>query len=209
MNGWLHSSVTWKLALSTCLLSAGVVQAQVSGDSGSSHSYPYWGTAPGNYPSSTSNIPEPRMPVPSISSATHSRSAFSGSSLSSSLGSSFLDGYASPFHSLGGAAPLLSGQEQAAQLYLRVPADAKVLFNGEETKQTGKVRHFYSPSLPPGKKFSYDIEVLWTKDGQPAKEKRHIEVHPGDRLQIDFTKPTARKDANTRASHVSHSSDAK
>jgi len=80
--------------------------------------------------------------------------------------------------------------DNRAHISLHVPADAQVWFDGKATKQTGTVRQYHSPELPPGKKYHYEVRVRWMKDGKPVEEKRRIEVEARDWLRFDLTQPS-------------------
>jgi len=80
--------------------------------------------------------------------------------------------------------------DNRAHIALRVPADAKVWFDGQATTQTGTLRQYDSPPLPPGKKFVYEVRARWMKDGKPIEEKRRIKVQARDWLRFDLTQPT-------------------
>jgi len=70
---------------------------------------------------------------------------------------------------------------------VRVPADAQVWFENQQTSVTGTLRRFESPALAPGKEFFYEIRVGWTENGQPVERTRRVPVHAGDRINLDFT----------------------
>jgi len=82
------------------------------------------------------------------------------------------------------------GQEsgQRATLRIRLPADARLLVEGQETKQTGANRTFTSPPLTPGKKFNYTFEWTYRKDGKPVTRTRTIYVRAGENKEVDLTK---------------------
>jgi uncharacterized protein (TIGR03000 family) len=77
--------------------------------------------------------------------------------------------------------------DNRAHIWLRVPADAEVWFEGAKTKQTGTLRHFFSPPLAAGKIYSYQVQVRWSKDGTPVERKQQIDVHAGDSLRLDLS----------------------
>src|SRR5262249_31075720 len=52
-----------------------------------------------------------------------------------------------------------------AHLTVRVPADARVWFDGAATTSTGPVRQFPSPPLTPGKRYSYEVRASWKEGG--------------------------------------------
>jgi uncharacterized protein (TIGR03000 family) len=79
-----------------------------------------------------------------------------------------------------------SRRDTRARIWLRVPADAEVWFNGAKTKQTGTLRCYLSPPLTAGRDYSYQVQVRWQKDGKTVERKRQVEVHAGDLLHLDF-----------------------
>jgi uncharacterized protein (TIGR03000 family) len=114
----------------------------------------------------------------------------------------------SPFYSpaaLGSTlAPVLneSGappqEDNRARIWLRVPADAAVWFEGIRTRQTGTQRYFFSPPLAPGVTYAYDVEARWEEDGKPVERKRQLLVHAGDSLRVDLTQPAASRNTAGR-----------
>jgi uncharacterized protein (TIGR03000 family) len=80
------------------------------------------------------------------------------------------------------------GQTQArATLVVRLPADARLTVDGQETKQTGASRQFYSPVLPAGQRFRYELEASWIgSDGKPVKKSKVVRVSAGDSLTVDL-----------------------
>ena len=101
------------------------------------------------------------------------------------------------------AAPA-AGQEdaQSATLRVRLPAAARLVIDGKETKQTGEARRFYSPPLEAGKSYHYTLEWTYEKDGKRLKGKKVVHVHAGDNKSVDLrnedvkeeSKPPVRKD---------------
>jgi len=86
-------------------------------------------------------------------------------------------------------------RDNRAHVWLRVAADAEVWFEGDKTKQTGTLRYFFSPPLPPGQKHTYDVRVRWNQDGKPVERKQRIEVSAGGSVRLDLTQaPTSQKD---------------
>ncbi len=80
--------------------------------------------------------------------------------------------------------------DNAAHLQLVVPENAEVIFDGNKTTQTGAVREFVSPTLPPDKQFDYTIVVRYTDAaGKPVSDRRVIHVRANDWFRIDFTRP--------------------
>jgi uncharacterized protein (TIGR03000 family) len=67
------------------------------------------------------------------------------------------------------------------RLTLHVPADAKVILAGVETKQTGEVRQFATTRLASGQNWNdYKIVVETTRDGQTLREERTLNLKGGE-----------------------------
>ena len=69
-----------------------------------------------------------------------------------------------------------------------VPADAKIMFQGAKTAQTGGSRRFLSPSLEAGYRYSYSVQATWKENGKEVSQTRSIAVQPGDVVQVTFTR---------------------
>jgi uncharacterized protein (TIGR03000 family) len=85
------------------------------------------------------------------------------------------------------AMPKRGATDNRAHIWLKVPENAEVWVNGVKTKQTGESRYFYSPELETGKKYNYQMRVLWKKDGKPVEETQRILVQAGATIRRDFT----------------------
>jgi uncharacterized protein (TIGR03000 family) len=146
--------------------------------------YPYYSSAPMSYPASGANLPT--LPL-----AGAPRDAFRPSpSVFGSAGVGAFGGGARPYFYLNGVklpAGRAAPSDNRARIWLAVPADAQVWFDGETTKQTGELRHFVSPPLAPGRSYTYSVRVRWTKDGKPAEEERRVSVRAGGSSWSDFT----------------------
>ncbi len=66
-----------------------------------------------------------------------------------------------------------------ALINLNVPADARVWFDGTETKQAGSTREFITPPLATGSQYHYDVKVQWMEHGKEMTRTRRIQVQPG------------------------------
>jgi uncharacterized protein (TIGR03000 family) len=93
--------------------------------------------------------------------------------------------YAPP--AVDNAAPTVGN---AAHVTVRVPADAQLWFQNTLTRQQGTVREFQSPQLAPGKDYVYDVRARWRENGRDIDQTRHVEVHAGSQLTVDFIAPT-------------------
>jgi len=74
----------------------------------------------------------------------------------------------------------------AAHVTVRAPANARVWIGGWETPNTGAVREFDSPSLTPGKKYSYEVKAQWEENGRPVTQTQEVDVSAGARSQAVF-----------------------
>ncbi|HEY7424937.1 MAG TPA: TIGR03000 domain-containing protein [Gemmataceae bacterium] len=86
------------------------------------------------------------------------------------------------------AAPVWGqGSGPRAILRIRLPADARLVVEGQETKQTGPNRRFTSPPLTPGKKYNYTFEWTYRKDGKPVTQTRIVYFRAGENKEVDLT----------------------
>jgi uncharacterized protein (TIGR03000 family) len=67
------------------------------------------------------------------------------------------------------------------------PADAKIMFDGKATMQTGAHRQFFSPSLVAGS-YRYEVHATWLENGKEISQRRTVPVQPGDVVRIDITR---------------------
>jgi uncharacterized protein (TIGR03000 family) len=79
-----------------------------------------------------------------------------------------------------------SADAKPAVITLRVPAGALVQFDGVQTEQSGITRHFETPPLTPGRKYSYDMSVSWTDGGQTVVRKRRVSFQAGEHITLSF-----------------------
>lgn len=181
-----HLVPIWRklgLAFVAALLAVSSAQAQSTNPNGSP--YPYWSSAPQSYSGSQVTIPVPGISPNMISNASQSPPSPTGGSFN--LGG----GYIPPsLTSRDLALPLRERADNKAHIWLRVPESAEIWVNGVKTRQTGESRYFYSPSLAPGKKFSYQMRIRWTKDGKPVEETQNLLVQAGATIRRDFTAPS-------------------
>lgn len=66
-----------------------------------------------------------------------------------------------------------------ALVVAHVPEDARIWFDGDPTVQTGDMRYFASPSLTPGRKYAYTIQVQWYEDGHWVSQTHTFPVRAG------------------------------
>jgi uncharacterized protein (TIGR03000 family) len=66
-----------------------------------------------------------------------------------------------------------------------VPEDAQIWFDGAPTNLRGRLRHFVSPSLTPGKDYTYTARVLWYEDGHWVEQVHTFPVRAGGVTCLD------------------------
>jgi uncharacterized protein (TIGR03000 family) len=75
-----------------------------------------------------------------------------------------------------------------SQLILEVPANAQVFVDGQPTKSTSAVRHFYTPQLDAGQDYFYDVKVVvpTTDDKPPVEWTRRVYVRANQVVRERF-----------------------
>jgi uncharacterized protein (TIGR03000 family) len=77
-------------------------------------------------------------------------------------------------------------------LSIRVPADAIVRINGEQTSQQGPRREFASSGLVPGRCYTFVVSARWAgANGQAMEREQRIQVRGGERRTVDFLTPSS------------------
>jgi uncharacterized protein (TIGR03000 family) len=72
----------------------------------------------------------------------------------------------------------------SALLTIAVPADAKVLVNGYQTKSTGSVRQYISYGLQPGLSYNYEVRAEIYRDGRLIQQVRSVTLTSGGRADV-------------------------
>jgi uncharacterized protein (TIGR03000 family) len=86
-----------------------------------------------------------------------------------------------------GATPIAQAAPPAS-LEMTVPADASVWIEGQATTQQGVERHFVSPALEAGIRYSYEIRVQWTEGSKTLERSRRVRFESGDQLRINLAR---------------------
>jgi uncharacterized protein (TIGR03000 family) len=77
------------------------------------------------------------------------------------------------------------GKESKIHVFL--PTDeAKLFFDGNQTKLTGKDRNFRSPALEDGKRYTYKIMATWVENGREVQHETKIVFSAGEDVAVDF-----------------------
>lgn len=86
-----------------------------------------------------------------------------------------------------GGATTVGQTGNTARIEVRVPADARIWFDGTQTSQTGAVRNFVSPPLNAGENYAYEIRAQWMENGREVNQSRRVSVRTGANEVVDFT----------------------
>jgi uncharacterized protein (TIGR03000 family) len=84
-----------------------------------------------------------------------------------------------------GPRPTEADRSRAA-ITVQVPQGATLWFDGTKTSQSGSLRSFISPPLQAGRNYAYDVRARWTENGKVREETKTVQVHAGDRLQVNL-----------------------
>jgi uncharacterized protein (TIGR03000 family) len=81
--------------------------------------------------------------------------------------------------------PLLPAA-QPATVTVIAPADAVVLFDGQQTSQTGAHRVFTTPALVKGQSYHYMVEARFMQNGKSVLQTRRVQVYSGGETTVTF-----------------------
>jgi uncharacterized protein (TIGR03000 family) len=79
--------------------------------------------------------------------------------------------------------------DNSAHVTLTVPAGARVTFGGTATTSTGPVREYQSPSLTPGRQYTYEVRATWDENGKEVTQTQQVEVTAGGHVSAVFPMP--------------------
>ena len=78
-------------------------------------------------------------------------------------------------------------QDNVAYVDVTVPdPSADIFINGVKMSQKGITRSFFSPSLTPGKEYTYEFKAEWTDGTKKMTQTRDLPVHAGDHFKINL-----------------------
>lgn len=75
---------------------------------------------------------------------------------------------------------------ESGLLTVYVPAEAKVLINGRETKTTGTKRQYVSYGLKSGYSYNYTVQVSLIREGKTVETTRTVTLTAGGRESVAF-----------------------
>jgi len=85
-------------------------------------------------------------------------------------------------------APQASG-DAPATIVVRLPADAKLMIDGNPTTSTQGVRTFVSPPLQPGRDYQYTLRAEVMRDGKKVERTRDVTVRAGQPSEVTIDLP--------------------
>ena len=71
-------------------------------------------------------------------------------------------------------------------MHIRVPPDARIWFENQETKQRGAERDFMSPPLLLGQGYTYHLRAEWVENGQLVTRTREFSIRAGQSVNLDL-----------------------
>jgi len=78
----------------------------------------------------------------------------------------------------------------AAAIRVIVPdASAQVWVDGQETRQQGKERLFYSPALEKGWDYTYKVRAAWEENGRKVDREKNVHLRAGQDATVSFAEP--------------------
>jgi uncharacterized protein (TIGR03000 family) len=76
-----------------------------------------------------------------------------------------------------------------ATIIVTLPADAKLLVDGNATTSTSTVRRFTTPELAPGREFHYQLKAEAQRDGLTLMSTKEITVRAGEETRVEMQLP--------------------
>ncbi len=91
-------------------------------------------------------------------------------------------------------------ETNTAWITAHLPEDAQLWIGDYQTRQRGMLRHFESPPLTPGSKYSYTIRLVWFEDGHWVSETKELPISAGAISCLFLTKNIAIRGALAKLS---------
>jgi uncharacterized protein (TIGR03000 family) len=89
------------------------------------------------------------------------------------------------------AAPDATPAPSRATVVVVLPAEARLLANGQPLATTSDHRTFATPELTPGKSFQYTFTAEMIRDGKLVSQTKKVQVRAGEETQLAFEFPSA------------------
>jgi uncharacterized protein (TIGR03000 family) len=78
-------------------------------------------------------------------------------------------------------------QNAPAHVVVTLPEGARLLVEGQPTRQTGASRTFVSPPLEPGVNYTYELTAEVVRDGKSLAQTKNVRVRAGETTKVDFS----------------------
>jgi uncharacterized protein (TIGR03000 family) len=85
----------------------------------------------------------------------------------------------------------MPADSEVATVIAHLPEGAPLWVEGKPTRQRGKLRHFVSPPLTPGRRYTYTARVVWFEDGQWVSQTQTVPVWAGVTSCLFLSRPDA------------------
>jgi uncharacterized protein (TIGR03000 family) len=95
-----------------------------------------------------------------------------------------------------------AGADEPATITVKLPADARLYFDDNPTRQDGATRTFVTPELRPGKEFVYQAKVEYVRDGRTMTQTKAVTVRAGQTARVEFGAAMAGMMAAPKGGHV-------
>ena len=76
--------------------------------------------------------------------------------------------------------------EAPATIVVSLPAEARLIIDGNSTTSTSARRVFTSPALQPGQTYVYTLRAEIVRDGQTMSETQQVTVRAGEQTPVTF-----------------------
>lgn len=97
--------------------------------------------------------------------------------------------YSPPAYESASAEPMGSLK---AEVHVPRP-DAKVVFDGVVSRDTGETRYFETSYLQPGRTYNFNVEASWMEGGREVKQRRTVSGQAGQTVHVHFGKDGAER----------------
>jgi uncharacterized protein (TIGR03000 family) len=76
--------------------------------------------------------------------------------------------------------------DNTARIFVLLPPDAQLWFEGQATTKKGPRREFYSPKLNPSRTYVYTIRARWKEDDRWVEQQGELEVRANETFVVRF-----------------------
>jgi uncharacterized protein (TIGR03000 family) len=83
-------------------------------------------------------------------------------------------------------APEEVSSQEAAQVTVRVPAEARLYVNSVLCPLTSETRSFNTPALERGREYFYNLRAEMVRDGETVSQTQRVTVTAGRQVSVEF-----------------------